>query len=519
MVDRLQTQTLATYSKTERGMSRKTLFAAVTLASVAYLAGLIYYAQVRPIDGDEGYYTTAARLVWEGKTPYRDFSYPQGPLLPYIYSWIWAVHPQSLVSMRFLSVACGSIAVLLWGLCLVSVERLPAKVALATFAVVLLNPDWVSWNVVVKTFAVSNLLMTLATICFYVALHSERFRWYFAAGLALGACASARLLYAPLIPCVLLWLLQRDWRSSKPPYPKTLACLAGATCGLLPIIFSFVHDPRAFIFNNVQYHRLLTEPATFRHTAHVYVLTIVMLVFSVYLTAEVGLAGVGAFSLLKVRKKPDAPYTRQDYRYFELALLMLVVYTVTAFLPFPPADQYFESPLVPFLIPFVAEGLRVTFQAGTKWMVFAAALAPLLFLHDVRRGAIEYAGAPESQFSSYRKITQIIEANTKANDVVLSFWPGYVFESGRRYLPSAENHFAYYVADRISAEERARYDIASKGLITDAVSARAASLVVTSAWIFDKHLTSTELQAFHNALNNNYLMVDKIGAVEIYRPR
>jgi hypothetical protein len=489
------------------------------LASFVYLAGLVYYAQVRPIDGDEGYYTTAARLVWEGKTPYRDFSYPQGPLLPYIYSWIWAVHPQSLVSMRLLSVACGGIAVLVWGLCLVSLPRLPAKVALGTFAVVLLNPDWVSWNVVVKTFAVSNLLMSIATICFYLALHSERSRWYFAAGLTLGACASARLIYAPLIPSALLWLLQKEWRASNLPYPKTLACLAGATCGLLPMIFSFVRDPRAFFLNNVQYHRLLTEPATFRHAVHVYALAIAILFFSVYLTAEVGLAGVGAASLLKLRRRSDAPYTREDYQYFELALLMLVVYTVTAFLSFPPADQYFESPLVPFLIPFVAEGLRVTFQAGTKWMVFAAALAPLLFLHDVRRGAVEYAGSPESQFSSYRKISQIIEANTKATDVVLSFWPGYVFESGRRYLPSTENHFAYYIADRISAEEGTRYHIASKTAITDAVSARAVSLVVTSSWIFDKHLTSPELQAFHTALNDNYSLVDRIGAVEIYRPR
>lgn len=502
-----------------RHMKRKTLLAVITLASLAYLAGLVYYAQVRPIDGDEGYYSTAARLVWEGKTPYRDFSYPQGPLLPYIYSWVWAIHPRSLMSMRFLSVACGAIAVFLWGVSLISVKRLPGKVALGTFAVVLLNPDWVSWNVVVKTFAVSNLLMSLATICLYLALHSERFRWYFVAGLALGACASARLLYAPLIPFVLLWLLKSEWRISRLPYPKTATFLAGATCGLLPIIFSFLRDSRAFVFNNVQYHRLLTDPTTVRHAAHVYAFTIAILVFSVYLTAEVGLAGVGAVSLLKLRRNPDAPHTSEDYQYFQLALLMLVVYTVTAFLPFPPADQYFESPLVPFLIPFVAEGLRVTFRAGTKWMVFSAVLAPFLFLHDINRGAVEYAGAPESQLSSYRRITKTVEANTAADDIVLSFWPGYVFESGRRYFPGAENHFAYYIADRISPEKRSRYHVASKSAITGAVSARAVSLVVTSAWIFDKHLTSPELQAFRAALNNNYSLVDKIGAVEIYRPR
>ena len=69
------------------------------------------------------------------------------------------------------------------------------KVAFVTFAVVLLNPSWMSWNVLVKTFAVANLLMTIATICLYVALHSDRARWYFISGLAcqepLPRCALA----------------------------------------------------------------------------------------------------------------------------------------------------------------------------------------------------------------------------------------------------------------------------------------------------------------------------------------
>src|ERR1700694_3313720 len=73
---------------TTLGMKRRPwLLGAVGVVCIVYVAGLMHYAHVRPIDGDEGYYTTAARLVWEGKTPYRDFSYPQGPLLPYIYSW------------------------------------------------------------------------------------------------------------------------------------------------------------------------------------------------------------------------------------------------------------------------------------------------------------------------------------------------------------------------------------------------------------------------------------------------
>ncbi|MEN8184892.1 MAG: hypothetical protein ABFS46_20415, partial [Myxococcota bacterium] len=46
-------------------------------------------AALRPVDGDEGYYLMAARLVLEGGVPYRDFFFPQMPLLPYVYAaWL-----------------------------------------------------------------------------------------------------------------------------------------------------------------------------------------------------------------------------------------------------------------------------------------------------------------------------------------------------------------------------------------------------------------------------------------------
>ncbi len=56
------------------------------LLLVAFAAGTLALSRVRPIDGDEGYYATAARLVSHGRTPYLDFFYPQMPLLPYVYA-------------------------------------------------------------------------------------------------------------------------------------------------------------------------------------------------------------------------------------------------------------------------------------------------------------------------------------------------------------------------------------------------------------------------------------------------
>ena len=120
------------------------LIVLVALSSCVYFAALVYYAAVRPIDADEGFYATAARLVWEGKTPYRNFFYQQAPLLPYIYSWVWGIQPRSLLAMRSLSSIFGAAAVMLWGIWLVKAKPFSSKVTLASFVVILLNPYWIS---------------------------------------------------------------------------------------------------------------------------------------------------------------------------------------------------------------------------------------------------------------------------------------------------------------------------------------------------------------------------------------
>lgn len=508
----------------------------VTLASLAYLAGLLYYAATRPIDGDEGFYTTAARLVWEAKIPYRDFFFQQAPLLPYLYSWIWAIHPRSLVAMRLLSTAAGGLAVFLWGAGLVSVKRLPAKVALATFLAVALNPYWLCWNVVVKTFAFANLFITVAMICLYAALRSERSHWYFAGGAALGLCTSARALYGPLIPAVLVWLFIREWRTSKPPYSRTLVFLAGAVCGLLPMIVSFLGDPHAFLFNNVQYHGL---QAGFRHArgsdvylvgyhgigdtlaVYFYILVTNLLLLHPFFTIQAVLAVAGGLSLRKLSKKQDPAYAPQDYFYVKLALLMLVIYTATALIPFPPYLQYFDGPLVPFMLPFVAEGLRITFRAGKHWLVVLAVIAPILCLGEIRAERMTNSSDPWWRLASYRQVTQAIEASSRPDDVVLSFWPGYVFESGRRYFPGMEDQFVYRIMNMIGPEARTRYHVVSKEDIMTAISTRAVRVVVLGAWMpeYYRNLSPAERQALRSAVDANYSLVSQTDGVAVYRRR
>jgi len=513
--------------------------ALVVSSSLLYLGGLFFYAASRPIDGDEGFYTTAARLVWEGKTPYKDFFFQQAPLLPYLYSWIWAIQPRSLVAMRLLSAVCGGLEVLLLGLALVSARRLSTKVALAAFDMVLLDPYSVSWNVVVKTFAVANLLMAIATICLYIALRSGRLRWFFASAFALGACVSVRSLYGLLIPAVLFGMLYQEFRGSRNPYPRCLAFLAGALAGGVPIIVSFVRYPHAFIFNNITYHHfdvgylisgrgVISEGyQSVGHVAFVYFATlgVRLLTFHPYFTIQLILAITGIVSLLRLRRQPEglsgSPYTQSDYLYFQLALLMFVVYFATVLLPFPPYDQHFVSPFVPLTIPFVAEGLRVIFRTGRK-RVFALALAtPILFAVEIGKESARNSWHSVWQLSSYREVSKLIESNSRPDEVVLSFWPGYIFESGRRYFPGMEDHFVYRILNKISPAERARYHVVSKDQIIRAITGRETGLLIIHPWILEYYhdLSPRELGEFHEAVDANYSLISNVASVEIYRRR
>jgi hypothetical protein len=240
-----------------------------------------------------------------------------------------------------------------------------------------------------------------------------------------------------------------------------------------------------------------------------------------YFTVELGVAIAGIVSWRKLSKRQEAPYTGDDYRYLQLAFLMLVVYAATALIPFPPYDQYFDSPLIPFLLPFVAEGLRVIIQPKREWVLLLALLVPILFFGETKVESSRISTGPEWRPSSSRRVAEAIEANSRPDDVVLSFWPGYVFESGRQYFAGMEDPFVYRIMDRISPQARAQYHVVSKDQIMRAVSSRAVSVLVVGTWMLDyyQNLSPAEIREFHSTLDANYSLVQNIDGVEVYQRR
>ena len=110
------------------------------------------------VNQDEGWYLYAARLVGEGKLPYRDFFFTQGPVLPFLYS---ALPIHGLLSGRLVTLGFSLAATLMaiaFARQLVSPERRGA-VSLAVCTLLSCNLYHVYFTTIPKTYAVGSLFV------------------------------------------------------------------------------------------------------------------------------------------------------------------------------------------------------------------------------------------------------------------------------------------------------------------------------------------------------------------------
>jgi hypothetical protein len=120
------------------------------------------FAWLGVVNGDEGWYVISARLVGEGKLPYRDFAFTQGPVFPYVLALFVRLVP-GLYTARAVSVVCTALAI---GLLVAMARRVGGRWAALASAAALLAaiPSLPYWLSITKTYAVAGLF--LAAILF-----------------------------------------------------------------------------------------------------------------------------------------------------------------------------------------------------------------------------------------------------------------------------------------------------------------------------------------------------------------
>ena len=122
-----------------------------------------YVARHRFIDGDEGSYLLASRLVLLHQRPYLDFFYNQAPLLPYVYSAWMKIAGVTWDSGRMFSVLLASLlGVLLYE----HIYRETRSWLAGLSAVILFASSTLvfAWFLVVKTHGLAALLLFAAYV-------------------------------------------------------------------------------------------------------------------------------------------------------------------------------------------------------------------------------------------------------------------------------------------------------------------------------------------------------------------
>jgi len=428
------------------------------------LCFFLFVARHRLIDGDEGFYLLASRLVLEHKVPYLDFFYTQAPLLPYAYALWIKFTGVSWISARMLP---GLLTTLLGLMIYQHVCRETQKWAAGIAAVILFASSTLvlAWLPIVKTFSVAVLFL----FCAYVIvsrLSVTSPRWLIAvAGLSFGLSVDTRSYVVALAPVFLWWIFRHTETRSRLGHLAWF--LGGFIIGIAPSLYLFAASPDLFMFNNLGYHAMRSDGGLFgdvRSKLHV----VRMLLFGpeddgFQCTILAVVSFVGIF-LLRLRRGASL-----------FAFLLALVLGFVSILPSPPLVQYY-SMCMPFLVVAAVCVVSDYLASPSKHARRTAVLACLVLLAgfivpsvlSLRRylltgwgviGIKNTADAPNWTLDRVSAVSKAIDQVTLPKEEIASFWPGYIFESHADPYPGFENNFGFIVAQKLTPDQRAQYRI------------------------------------------------------------
>jgi len=318
-----------------------------------HLVSACWHVLYSGMNSDEGFYAVAARSVWQGDVPYRDFGHTQMPLLPYINGLMMQLTGFGLFEQRAINGLWGALTLALAAIWLS--RRTNVYWALGLVAFFSLSAPWMYFIHLGKTYAFAG-LVTVAALWVYTEVAPSVNK---VSGLALlGAVGvGCRLPSAPYF--ALLWFaaaleLPRHSR-------KDLLEAAGYSIlwpALLVLPF-YLAAPEAAIFWTFDFHRI----SGLTRSWHVPWLIVATLAPALWL----GLAG-GLLHAVVRRSLPG----RRDLVVVAATLATLA----TNLLPRGAFEEY----AVPLLPPLALSASVALWHAGSVIRWLRHGLVPLVLL-------------------------------------------------------------------------------------------------------------------------------------------
>ena len=183
------------------------LFTYKALGGIAFAVLAFAAVWMGGLNQDEGWYLYAAQLVGEGKMPYRDFFYTQGPLMPVVYSafaFVW--RDFGILGARVLTSVLGLVGVLVFAALarlLVDGERKGAA-ATGVFLLLACNLYHLYFVSMPKTYSLATFFVATGFFLVVQAMSGERPRplLFVFAGLSLAFAAGTRISLGVLLAVV-----------------------------------------------------------------------------------------------------------------------------------------------------------------------------------------------------------------------------------------------------------------------------------------------------------------------------
>ncbi len=495
----------------------KQLFIPIFLLQAAFF---LFVCRHRFIDGDEGFYLLASRLVMQHRAPYLDFFYTQAPLLPYIYAVWFKLTGVSWVSARtFCALQTTILGTLIyWHVASETRKWLAGLCAVVLFATSSLI---FCWYPIVKTFPLSALFLFP---CYMILTRPSLLpsgRWLALAGFLFGLSVDTRSYVVGVAPVLLWWILRR---ASGQRLKRLLWSLGGFIVGTVPSLILFFASPDAFLFNNLGYHAMRSGSGLIGNWQDK--LLVVAATFGGRFTGfQFSVLTLGCLAFVFFRRmKPDSSL---------LAFWIALVLGFVSALPTPASMQYF-SLIVPFMIVAnvcSASDYLTTLPSGSLFRIaravavvllvgFVGAAIPsfrqYLFTGDRVPGILGMKDAPNWTLEQVTAVSQAIDQLTTPGEPVVSYWPGYLFASHADPYPGYENDFGMYVARRLTADKRDKYHILTPAaMMEDFVQHRPRIAVIGNQ---GSHVGGPEIVAVSGiARDNGYSVVRTIGHTRIFQ--
>jgi 4-amino-4-deoxy-L-arabinose transferase-like glycosyltransferase len=304
---------------------------------------LVFFAFNRLVDGDEGFYLSAAREVAQGRTLYADFFYPQMPYLPHIFS-VFADHGfTTLFLTRLASVLVGILTTAIFYLLLKKFisDRTTINIILAMYV---FSGLVISWHSVAKTFAWTDFFL-MGAFYFLAGYLRNRKMWQLAGcGALMALAANTRLVLIPLIPIFYVAIMSQ---AGKEAIKRTIAYVVPLLLFSLPSFHYLIQDTKRFMFNNLGFHFIRNPGVEFPYSlvqrlsvlGKLLINPQILILLLVVITAYVYL-----------RQKRDESESKSVFASpVGLAGITGLVMTIVYFMPNPVHQHYFVQ-VIPFAL-------------------------------------------------------------------------------------------------------------------------------------------------------------------------